>query len=66
LLDTNVFIAAAKKGWTKTTDLVLRLIDGEEELIANDALIGEYRKYAGGLGENGHIFSISFCKRRLF
>jgi predicted nucleic acid-binding protein len=53
LLDTNVFIAAAKRGWTRTTDLVLRLIEGEEDLIANDALIGEYRKYAACLGDNG-------------
>jgi predicted nucleic acid-binding protein len=44
LLDTNVFIAAAKKGWTRTTELVIRLIDGQEDLIANDALIGEYQK----------------------
>ncbi len=55
LLDTNVFIAAAKKGWTRTTELVIRLIDGQEDLIADDALIGEYRKYAGDLGENSQL-----------
>lgn len=55
LLDTNVFIAAAKRGWTRTTDLVLRLVDGEEDLIANEALIGEYRKYAGELGDYGQL-----------
>jgi hypothetical protein len=32
LLDTNVFIAASKSGWTRTTDLVLRLVNGEEVL----------------------------------
>lgn len=53
LLDTNVFIAAAKRGWTRTTDLVLRVVDGEEGLIANDALIGEYKKYERGLGDYG-------------
>lgn len=55
LLDTNVFISASKSGWTRTTDLVLRLIEGEEDLIANEALIGEYRKYADTLGHNGQI-----------
>jgi len=55
LLDTNVFIAAAKRGWTRTTDLVLRLIEGEEDLIANEALIGEYRKYAREFGDWGQL-----------
>lgn len=53
LLDANVFIAESKKGWTRTTDLVLRLIDGQEELIADDALICEYSKYAVELGDYG-------------
>lgn len=35
LLDTNVFIAAAKKGRTRTTELVMRLIDGPEDLVAD-------------------------------
>ncbi|MDD4652423.1 MAG: hypothetical protein PHQ34_09350 [Methanothrix sp.] len=55
MLDTNVFIAAAKRGWTRTTDLVLRFIEGEEDLIANEALIGEYRKYARELGDYGQL-----------
>lgn len=55
LLDTNVFIAASKRGWTKTSELALKLIEGEEDLIANDALIGEYGKYAGSLGDNGRF-----------
>jgi predicted nucleic acid-binding protein len=55
LLDTNVFIAAAKKGWTRTTELVIKLIDGQEDLIADDALIGEYHKYAGDLGEHSQL-----------
>jgi predicted nucleic acid-binding protein len=55
LLDTNVFIASAKRGWTGTTELVVRLIEGQEDLIADDALIGEYRKYAAGLGNYGQM-----------
>ena len=55
LLDTNVFIAASKRGWTRTTDLVLRLVDGEEDLIANEALVGEYKKYAEDLGDYGQL-----------
>jgi len=55
LLDTNVFIAASKRGRTRTTDLVLRLLDGQEELIANDALIGEYSKYAEDLGHYSQL-----------
>jgi predicted nucleic acid-binding protein len=55
LLDTNVFIAAAKRGWTKTTELVIRLIDGQEDLIADEALIGEYSKYAEDLGNYGQL-----------
>ena len=47
LIDTNVFIAAVKKGWTKTTDLVLYLLTNPEfEIVANDVLIAEYEKYA--------------------
>jgi hypothetical protein len=44
LLDINVFIAAANRGWTKTTELVIKIIDGQEDLIADDAQIEEYRK----------------------
>jgi len=55
LLDTNVFIAAAKRGWTRTTELVIRLIEGQEDLIADEALIAEYRKYAVGLGNYGQL-----------
>lgn len=55
MLDTNVFIAAAKRGWTRTTDLILTLVEGEEDLIANEALIGEYRKYARELGDYGQL-----------
>jgi len=55
LLDTNVFIAAVKRGWTKTTELVIRLIDGQEDLIADEALIGEYGRYAKDLGDFGQL-----------
>lgn len=55
LLDTNVFIAAIRRGWTRSTDLVIRLVDGPETLIGNEALIGEYRKYANEFGGFGQI-----------
>ncbi|AGK61170.1 putative nucleic acid-binding protein, contains PIN domain [Archaeoglobus sulfaticallidus PM70-1] len=46
LIDTNVFIAAVKKGWTKTTELVLHLLSNPEFiLVANDVLLAEYEKY---------------------
>ena len=47
LIDTNVFIAAVKKGWTKTTELVLHLLSNPKYvLVANDVLLAEYEKYA--------------------
>jgi len=55
LLDTNVFIAAAKRGWTRTTELIIKLIDGQEDLIADEALIGEYGRYAKDLGDFGQL-----------
>jgi predicted nucleic acid-binding protein len=49
LVDTNLFISAIKK-WTKSTDLLIYLItDPEIELIANDVLLGEYRKFSSEL-----------------
>ncbi len=51
MIDTNVFIAAVKKGWTKTTDLILNLLTNPEfEIIANDVLLAEYEKYSRELG----------------
>ena len=44
LLDTNVFIAAFKSGFTKTTELLIELLSNPDyELIANTVLIQEYR-----------------------
>ena len=43
LLDTNVFIAAFKSGWTKTTEL---LTSPEYELVGNSVLLEEYRRWA--------------------
>lgn len=46
LVDTNLFIAAVKK-WTRSTDLLVYLLNKPEiELIANDVLLGEYNRYA--------------------
>jgi len=62
LIDTNVFIAAVKKGWTKTTDLVLHLLANPDfEIVANDVLIKEYEKYAREL--NAEEF-LEFLKLR--
>ena len=41
LLDSNVFIAAVKHEWTKSTELVYHLLDRPVELFANDLLIFE-------------------------
>jgi predicted nucleic acid-binding protein len=49
LIDTNVFIAAVKKGWTKTMDLLLYLLTSDYELVGNDVLLAEYKKYAEAL-----------------
>jgi len=47
LLDTNVFIAAVKRGWTDTTELLLHILsDGNYHVIGNDVLLAEYQKYA--------------------
>ncbi len=47
MIDTNVFIAAVKRGWTDTTELLLHLLSNRGyQLIANDVLLAEYRKYA--------------------
>ncbi len=46
LLDTNVFIAAFKSGYTKTTQLIHKLLsDPNVELIANSVLLEEYRSW---------------------
>jgi predicted nucleic acid-binding protein len=46
LIDTNLFIAAIKRGKTKSTELLLRLLDGSWELVADDILVSEYERYA--------------------
>lgn len=49
LLDNTLFIAAVKKGWTKSTELVYNLLDSPVELFANNLLVFEYERYAGAL-----------------
>ena len=47
LLDTNVFIASVKKGWTDTTELVFHVLSNDKyRIIGNNVLLAEYRKYA--------------------
>ena len=50
LLDNTVFIAAVKRGWTRSTELVYNLLDGPAELFADELLILEYERYAEALG----------------
>ena len=51
MLGTNVFIAAFKSGWTKTTELILELLTNKDyELVGNPVLLEEYRKWAQKLG----------------
>jgi predicted nucleic acid-binding protein len=50
LLDNTVFIAAVKRKWTKSTQLIYHLLDSPAELFANELLIFEYEKYAKALG----------------
>ena len=53
LLDNTLFVAATKSGvWTKSTDLLLHLLDGPYELVADEILCFEYRKWARILGAN--------------
>ncbi len=45
MLDTNVFIAAFKSGYTRTTQLILKLLtDPSIELIANSILLEEHMR----------------------
>lgn len=55
LIDSNLFIAAVKSGWTKSSELLSTLLDGSTELVANKALLAEYEKYAQQL-EAEYIF----------
>jgi len=50
LLDTNVFIAAFKSGYTKTTHLILKLLsDPDIELVVNSILLEEYKSWLNKL-----------------
>jgi predicted nucleic acid-binding protein len=50
LLDSTVFIAAVKRRWTKSTELIYHLLNSPAEIFANELLIFEYEKYARTLG----------------
>lgn len=46
MIDTNVFIAAFKSGYTATTGLLLKLLlDPNVELVADEVLLEEYKKW---------------------
>jgi len=52
LLDTNVFIAAFKSGYTKTARLLAELLASHEyELVVNTILLREYEKWLERLSE---------------
>ncbi|NOY11353.1 MAG: PIN domain-containing protein [Archaeoglobi archaeon] len=54
--DTNLFIASAKSGITKSTALIFKLCFSEEiELVGNSVLLEEYRRYKEYLGRSGSI-----------
>ena len=55
LIDSNLFIAAVKSGWAKSSELLSVLLDGSFELVANKALLAEYEKYAQEL-EAEYVF----------
>jgi predicted nucleic acid-binding protein len=46
LIDTNLFVAAVKSGKTKSAELLINLIEGTWDLVADDILISEYERYA--------------------
>ncbi len=62
LIDSNLFIAAVKGRWTKSSELLSILLDSSIELVANKALLSEYEKYAIELGTE-YIFD--YLKSRL-
>jgi len=41
LIDSNLFIAAVKSGWTRSSELLSALLDGSAELVASKALLAE-------------------------
>ncbi len=55
LIDTNLFIAATKRGKTKSTELLLKLLEGPWDLVADDILISEYEKYAAQFGADAFL-----------
>jgi len=55
LIDTNLFIAAIKRGKTKSTELLLKLLEGPLDLVADDILISEYEKYAAPFGADAFL-----------
>ena len=56
LIDSNLFIAAVKGRWTRSSELLFVLFDGPFDLVANRALLSEYEKYAEEL-EAEYIFN---------
>jgi len=54
--DTNLFIAAAKSGITKSTALIFKIcFDDSIELIGNSILLEEFERYQDLVGRSGKI-----------
>ncbi len=53
LIDTNLFVATVKSGRTKSTELLVRLVEGTWDLVADDILIAEYERCALEFGARG-------------
>lgn len=49
LIDTNLFIAAIKSASGRSAELLIKLIEGPWDLVADDILIAEYERYATAL-----------------
>jgi len=54
--DTNLFIAAAKSGITKSTALIFKIcFDDSIELIGNSILLEEFERYQDLVGRSGRV-----------
>ena len=54
LIDANLFVAAVKSGQTRSTDLLVELIEGPWDLVADEILILEYERCSSKFG--AHAF----------
>jgi hypothetical protein len=55
-LDNNVVIAAVKRGWRESTELLMALFLSDVDLYANDELILEYERYIQKVLGLNHLY----------